>query len=124
MSDHSTEKYKELLSLIKNWEDKEDIVSINSNINKINENISEKPVTKISNLNVLQNIIKDYVISMCEDINDDTTMEEIVQLVSNNIGMTSEFKFESSFLNRIPTGISKEERVLLLCLYYLHNTQF
>ena len=53
------------------------------------------------------------------------SMENILcQIVMNNILKETNFEIEQDFIDRIPQNkISKQEQILMMLLYFLHNTE-
>ena len=74
----------------------------------------------------MQSGIKDFINFLCKDLENNVSLDVLINKVKRSIDNTNEntFEFEKEFLDRIPADINNKEKVLILLLYFLHNTKF
>ena len=88
--------------------------------------------TNNTKLNTLVDIydIQDKIKKLINDISNQMTQSDnlnsstIKEYIMNNILKETNFEIEQDFIDRIPQNkISKQEQILMMLLYFLHNTE-
>lgn len=106
-----------------------------------NTHKEEQQTTTISNnsqdtndtkLNTLVDIydVQDKIKKLINDISnqmsqsDNLNSSTIKEYIMNNVLKESNFEIEQDFIDRIPQNkVSKQEQILMMLLYFLHNTE-
>lgn len=147
MSTDSKNKYKNLHHLLTLFDDTEnsEIFDMEPNsfkdkiMNFIANNQSSHPVqpeprTSINNdafsettdFKSIQRGIKTFIIALCSGLGNNASLDVILKRIQINLDTANKkpYDFDTEFLDRIPPEIMTQEKVLILLLYFLHNTNF
>jgi hypothetical protein len=88
--------------------------------------------TNDTKLNTLVDIydIQDKIKKLINDISNQMTQSDnlnsstIKEYIMNNVLKETNFQIEQDFIDRIPQNkVSKQEQILMMLLYFLHNTE-
>ena len=94
---------------------------------------SQKPISinndafsDTTDFKTIQHGIKKFINALCSGLGNDVSLDVILNKVQEHFDNANKrtYDFDNEFLDRIPPGIMTQEKVLILLLYFLHNTDF
>ena len=100
----------------------------NDDMIKFSQETIQNPQAVSNDFVQIRNIVKNFITHTFNDIDDDAPFDVLLSSVEKyidvNRSLISEFEFEEDFVKRIPDDIKNDEKILILLLYFLHNTEF